>query len=388
VADNTSGNGLSYRASAGDLGVAASNTPALYANRMGSDGTIADFRKDGTSVGSIQARGGDLVIGTGDTGVRFNDASNALQPHHATDVTDNTIDIGLSSHRFKDLYLSGTAYADEVGIGTTAPTAKLHVDSGNSGVTPTSGTQLFLEGTANATLQLGTLYTGNSKINFGRGSTPGGGADVDVGRILYNAQLNYMSFSTNNQERFRVDSSGRMLIGTTSLGSYGAVLRAPNGAVESSRYIAATYGSLFKNSGYYGTAGITLHSYSAGTLGTQKMMSFQSSGTTEYGSITIAGSTTSYNTSSDERLKENIKDAEDAGDKIDAIKIRQFDWKEGGQHQDYGVIAQELDEVAPEAVTKGVTEDDMMSVDYSKLVPTLIKEIQSLRNRVTELEKN
>ena len=102
----------------------------------------------------------------------------------------------------------------------------------------------------------------------------------------------------------------------------------------------------------------------------------------------MQGTSVTYNTSSDERLKENIKDAEDAGNKIDAIKIRQFDWKESGQHQDYGVIAQELDEVAPEAVTKGATEDDMMQVDYSKLVPTLIKEIQSLRNRVAELEKN
>ena len=116
-------------------------------------------------------------------------------------------------------------------------------------------------------------------------------------------------------------------------------------------------------------------------------MSFQNSGTTEYGSITIAGTTTSYNTSSDERLKENIKDAEDAGDKIDAIKIRQFDWKENGEHEDYGVIAQELLPVAPEAVSKGENEDDMMAVDYSKLVPTLIKEIQALRKRVEELEK-
>ena len=118
------------------------------------------------------------------------------------------------------------------------------------------------------------------------------------------------------------------------------------------------------------------------------MLSFRNStGSTEYGSVAVSFSTTSYNTSSDERLKENIKDANDAGDKIDAIKIRQFDWKEGGPHQDYGVVAQELLPVAPEAVTEGASKDDMMSVDYSKLVPTLIKEIQSLRNRVAELEK-
>jgi hypothetical protein len=51
------------------------------------------------------------------------------------------------------------------------------------------------------------------------------------------------------------------------------------------------------------------------------------------------------------------------------------------------MIAQELLEVAPEAVSQGETEDVMMGVDYSKLVPMLIKEIQSLRNRVAQLEE-
>ncbi len=51
------------------------------------------------------------------------------------------------------------------------------------------------------------------------------------------------------------------------------------------------------------------------------------------------------------------------------------------------MVAQELLEVAPDAVTQGDTPDDMMGVDYSKLVPMLIKEIQSLRQRVAQLEE-
>ena len=50
------------------------------------------------------------------------------------------------------------------------------------------------------------------------------------------------------------------------------------------------------------------------------------------------------------------------------------------------MIAQELITVAPEAVSKGETEEEMMGVDYSKLVPMLVKEIQSLRVRVHALE--
>jgi len=67
--------------------------------------------------------------------------------------------------------------------------------------------------------------------------------------------------------------------------------------------------------------------------------------------------------------------------------VRKFDWKADGQHQDYGMIAQELIEVAPEAVSAPEDPDEMMGVDYSKLVPMLIKEIQQLRSRVATLER-
>jgi hypothetical protein len=80
-------------------------------------------------------------------------------------------------------------------------------------------------------------------------------------------------------------------------------------------------------------------------------------------------------------------DAPSASEDIDAIQVRSFDWKVGGEHQKYGMIAQELLKVAPDAVSQGENPDDMMGVDYSKLVPMLIKEIQSLRNRVAQLEE-
>lgn len=93
-----------------------------------------------------------------------------------------------------------------------------------------------------------------------------------------------------------------------------------------------------------------------------------------------------YNVTSDVRLKENIADAADAGDKIDAMQVRQFDWKETGNHLDYGFVAQELHNVAPHAVSKPENEDAMWSVDYSKLVPILVKELQTVRARLAALE--
>ena len=113
--------------------------------------------------------------------------------------------------------------------------------------------------------------------------------------------------------------------------------------------------------------------------------SFRKDGT-PVGSISVTSSATAYNTSSDQRLKENIADADDAGSKVDSIKVRKFDWIADGSHQDYGMIAQELIEVAPEAVSASEDPEDMMGVDYSKLVPMMLKEIQSLRARVAQLE--
>jgi len=95
---------------------------------------------------------------------------------------------------------------------------------------------------------------------------------------------------------------------------------------------------------------------------------------------------TNYNSVSDERLKENIEDSDDSGTKIDSIQVRKFDWKTGGEHQDYGFIAQELVGVAPDAVTTPEDPEEMMSVDPAKLVPMMLKEIQSLRARVAQLE--
>jgi hypothetical protein len=105
------------------------------------------------------------------------------------------------------------------------------------------------------------------------------------------------------------------------------------------------------------------------------------------GSITNSSNTaTLYNTTSDQRLKENIQDADSASSLIDSLQVRKFDWKFDNSHQRYGFVAQELLTVAPEAVFQPEDTEDMMAVDYSKLVPMLVKEIQSLRARVAQLE--
>jgi hypothetical protein len=154
----------------------------------------------------------------------------------------------------------------------------------------------------------------------------------------------------------RIDSSGNLLVGTSSL-LHGSETVAVN--IDSSIAISTE-----RNDDFYA-------------------LWFIRSGVNR-GSVYVTSTSTTYNTTSDQRLKENIVDAP-AGN-IDAVRVRSFDWKADGSHQTYGMVAQELVEVAPEAVSQGETEDDMWGVDYSKLVPMMIKEIQDLKAEVAALK--
>lgn len=91
--------------------------PAMYLNRKTSDGTIADFRKDGTTVGSIGANASRLLLGTGNAGLIFDSSAGSIEPRNVTTGTATSIDLGNpSGSRFKDLYLSGGVYLGGTGV--------------------------------------------------------------------------------------------------------------------------------------------------------------------------------------------------------------------------------------------------------------------------------
>jgi hypothetical protein len=89
-----------------------SSVPSLTLNRTTSDGTIAEFRKDNATVGSIgSSSGGGMFIGSGDTGLNFRGDLDAIYPWGPTGgARPDDIDLGYSTVPFKDLYLSGGAY--------------------------------------------------------------------------------------------------------------------------------------------------------------------------------------------------------------------------------------------------------------------------------------
>ena len=89
----------------------------LNLDRTGSDGTILDLKKDGSTVGSIGSSNGDLTIGTTDTGFRFLDGSEQIIPWDVNGDTnkDGVLDLGNSTNRFDNLYLSGGVYLGGTG---------------------------------------------------------------------------------------------------------------------------------------------------------------------------------------------------------------------------------------------------------------------------------
>jgi hypothetical protein len=93
------------------------DTQVAIFNKTSVDGAILDFRKDGTTVGSIGTNGGDLTIGTGDVGLKFNNGASLISPWDMTANApeDGLFDLGYSNGRFKDAYLSGGVYLGGTG---------------------------------------------------------------------------------------------------------------------------------------------------------------------------------------------------------------------------------------------------------------------------------
>jgi hypothetical protein len=103
-------------------------------------------------------------------------------------------------------------------------------------------------------------------------------------------------------------------------------------------------------------------------------------GGTYAGGISVSGSSSSYNTSSDYRLKEDLKPIKGL-DKLSKINVYDFKWKASNDRMD-GVLAHELQDVLPYAVTGVKDGEQIQGVDYSKIVPVLVQAIKELNAKL------
>ncbi len=199
---------------------------------------------------------------------------------------------------------------------------------------------------------------------------------------------NTNSATITNQYGFEVSSDF-----TRGVNNYGFFSNVPSGSNRWNFYAGGTAPNFFQGIVYFGQTSLIGDSKSIASNELQSRRNTNASVTHirffapagQSGVINTTGATTQYLSGSDYRLKENIEDAPDASSDIDDINVRSFNWKYDGHYQKYGFIAQELVNILPEAVFVG-GETEMWSVDNSKMVPMLVKEIQSLRQRISNLE--
>jgi hypothetical protein len=385
LAINTADGKLFYKDSSGVVqviaskaGVAAGSNTQVQYNSSGSFAGSANFVFDGTNVGiGTSSPAQKLDIGSAGK-IYLRRTDNAT----GTTINNGGAGVGLL---LNDLNAEGYTFQNNgtgvmridasgnVGIGTTSPSVKLDVRqsiaadlqlqiyNNNAGVYATS---IKL----NADNATGSNYNSIQSFNAGTAlwSISGGGSASTI------------AFNTGSSltERMRIDNNGTLCVGT------------------SSAIVSNVGGISVKNTVGNGYPCLNAWNAVVGTSGNPAFLCYFGTGTSTFnavGSITNNGTTTLYNATSDQRLKENIVDAGSGIEKLSNIKIRSFNWIENKQFVDFGVIAQEINTIAPEAVSQGEDNEDgtikmPWQVDTSALVPAMIKAIQELNAKVTALE--
>ena len=264
--------------------------------------------------------------------------------------------------------------SQNVGIGTSSPSAKLNV-VGSFGalnrallVTPSSESAA-IDALRTVAIQ---RVSNDTQLAIGYATTP----DAWVISSSYGSTGAYkpLAFATSDTERMRIDSSGNVLMGTTTYSfsstNYGIAMQ-PNGETF---YIANTPGNL-----------IAFNRNSNGDI-----FKFFRSGT-QVGNVSVTTTNTTYATSSDYRLKENILPITSALDTVLQLKPVTYKWKIDGS-DGQGFIAHELQEVVPDCVIgeKDAVDEEgnpkYQGIDTSFLVATLTAAIQEQQTIINDLK--
>ena len=269
-----------------------------------------------------------------------------------------------------------------VGIGTTTPSSfnsfayNLVVGSGS--------------GEEGITIYTGTASYGS--IHFADGTA---GADAYRGVVRYQHSDNHMEFLTDGAERMRINSSGQVMVNTTS--ASGNFTSTSTGT--SSSPIAAVSPASFTTANYYS------NSLTAASAAWYHFYATSSNNTVQdciiYGNGDIQNTNNAYGAISDIKLKENITDATPKLEQLNRVRVVNFNIKSSPEQKQIGVIAQELENIFPGMVTEvndrdadgSALETKTKSVKYSVFVPMLIKAMQeqqamieTLTARITALE--
>tara|TARA_R100000278_G_scaffold23558_1_gene21984 strand:+ start:159 stop:1256 length:1098 start_codon:yes stop_codon:yes gene_type:complete len=355
---------------------------------------------NGIGVGTTPSHPLDIEVSSGDGVARIHAAEN-----------NNASEARLRLEVSNDFAESIVETYDSSGIGgslkynhgdnawrfsTTGDTERMRIDSsGNVGIGTTSPDGLLsIKGTSDTYFYLQNDTTGTAS---GDGSRIGFTGASSILRIQ-NQESSDIAFHTAGSECMRIKSTGRVGIGETS----------PSKMFEVNNTASTNVSCCFMhNDGSDNIRVLGLRNDRATGGTAASMIEFFKSDGTKVGSIEGDGSSTSYNTSSDYRLKENVTPISDGITRLKTLKPSRFNFKVNKDTTVDGFLAHEVTAV-PEAVTgtkdQVATADDVndeikegdpiyQSIDQSKLVPLLtaalqeaIAKIETLETKVAALE--
>ena len=373
--------------------------PQSYNVSIYSDGTNIRYTDDGltnnfanlTVLGNtyLATQSGNVGIGTTSPGYTLDLQKNttSLAQFYYTDGTYNprlqitgsssgitlneTYSTGASNFMFA---IAGTEYmringSGNVGIGTSSPVSKLDVKVGaNNGAISFGRTTTELE-----------IFVANGNDQYLGGTVAGsvGVRSITGALFLGTASGQSLVLETNSTERARIDSSGNLLVGTTSANDnsgIGLKLLLPSSAYPEFAVVGSA--STTANTGY------TL--YSTGVGAYRFYVTYDG---------VIHATSTSIAAISDATLKTNVKDLETGLTEVMALKPRRFDWINGDATNVAGFIAQEVEQVLPELVVDSLYSKDEEGNEVHKknlkmgdILPTLVKAIQELNAEIQSLK--
>ena len=254
---------------------------------------------------------------------------------------------------------------DRVGVGTNTPASTFHVSGDNPRARFTD--------------------TPNS-VNF----------DIFMGddNAVIGMQTNHvLKFMTNDSERMRLSTSGRLSINATDSTTASQANR-----VKIDCNNENIFGLGIESVRNSGGGGILITNNE--TSGSFDHIVFKASDDDTVGSVVATDSSTTYNTSSDYRLKENVSYNFDATTRLKKLKPARFNFKKDKDNTIDGFIAHEVSDIVPNAVNgakdavetytdndgKEQTRPVHQGIDHSKLVPLLTKSLQEALARIDTLE--
>jgi len=255
--------------------------------------------------------------------------------------------VSINTNGTNAVYINAS---QNVGIGTSSPSQKLQVN----GVVYSAGSYGFAVGDGSSFTPSGL----NSIPNYGVGYTT-------TGAITSYTGFGGINFYTAQIERMQIDQNGNLLVGRTT-NSSGNNARIAVSFVQNGQVFTPTTNDKYP-------------------------IFFENAAGTTVGYIFTSSSATTYATSSDYRLKNNVQPMITGLATVSALKPVTYDWKIDGSFGE-GFIAHELQEHIPVAVIgekDAVNEDGTIKsqgVDYSKIVVHLVAAIQELSAKNDALE--